>query len=176
MLSPLALAMNSYLRRALDDIDRTVGGADVSALEQRLDGQWSVGEILEHLTLAFTANRQTLEKVLASGELRARRPRLTQRFWRTVVIELGVFPRVEAPEPTRPRGTVQADRSLVTIREALVALDATLGRVTARFGDAVPVSNHPFFAGLTARQWTRFHWRHTQHHMRQARRRLAGPR
>lgn len=166
--------MNSYLRLALDDIDRTVGGADAGLLNRRLEGKWSVGEILEHLTLAYTANRQTLEKVLASGELRARTPRLTQRFWRTVVIELGVFPRVEAPDSTRPRGSVPADRGVATIREALVALDETFGRVTARFGDRVPVATHPFFAGLTVRQWTRFHWRHTHHHMKQARRRMAG--
>ena len=37
------------------------------------------------------------------------------------------------------------------------------------FGDSVPVSNHPFFAGLTVRQWRKFHWRHAQHHMKQVR-------
>jgi len=157
--------------RALAAIDEAAGALDVAAIARPVSGRWSIAEILEHLTLAFKANAVALEKPLVSGELRARKPDLKQRFFRTLVIRFGYFPRVEAPEVTRPSGTIPPERSLAALRDALTTLDAMLTRVAARFGEDVPVTNHPYFAGLTVRQWRAFHCRHTLHHMQQVRER-----
>jgi hypothetical protein len=166
--------MDAFLQSALDTIDEAAGRLDAPVMARPVAGQWSIAEILEHLTLAFTANAVGLEKALASGELRARQPRVKERLARIIVVDVGYFPRVEAPQMTRPHGSIPPERSLAAIREGLTALDATLTRVAARFGEAALVSNHPYFAGLTVRQWRKFHWRHTVHHMRQVRARAAG--
>jgi len=159
--------MNTYLRSAREAIDDATHGLTPAAIGRAVEGRWSIGEILEHLTLAFRANAVALEKVLASGELRARRPSITQRLGRIVVTDFGYFPRVEAPETTRPTRAIPADRAVSEIRDALDRLDGTLARIAARFGEDAPVSNHPYFAGMTVHYWRKFHWRHTVHHMAQ---------
>ncbi|MCA1562000.1 MAG: DUF1569 domain-containing protein [Acidobacteria bacterium] len=165
--------MDAFLQSALDAIEEAAGTLDARVMARPVAGRWSIAEILEHLTLAFTANATGLEKALASGELRARTPRFRQRLARVLVVDVGFFPRVEAPEMTRPRASIPPDRALAAICDALTTLDTALTRVAARFGEAVAVSNHPYFAGLTVRQWRKFHWRHTVHHMRQVRARAG---
>jgi hypothetical protein len=163
--------MDHYLKRALEEIERTVVPLDPGVLTRTVDGRWSACDILEHLMLAFKANAATFEKALASGTLKARPPRLAQRVGKLLVIDLGYFPRVEAPEGTRPCGSITPDGSLAAIRDALVTLDATMSRFVSRFGVEPLAANHPYFAGLTIPQWRKFHWRHTVHHMRQVRER-----
>lgn len=160
--------MNPYLHSALSAIDDATGTLSVDVIVRPLDGKWSIAQILEHLALAFRANATVLEKVLASGELRARKPRVRQSLGRRLVLDLGYFPRVPAPEVTRPAG-LAPEQSLASVREALVRLDEVLSRAAARFGEDVRVANHPYFGGLTVRQWRKFHWRHTTHHMQQIR-------
>ena len=165
--------MNPYLECSRDAIDTAAGGLTPEILVRKAEGRWSIAEILEHLMLAFTGNAASLEKALVSGELRASRPMLKQTLARILVVEIGYFPRVEAPSGTRPTGVIPVERALPAVREALHALDATLERTAARFGMDVPVSNHPYFAGMTVRQWQKFHWRHTRHHMNQVSRRRS---
>jgi hypothetical protein len=163
--------MNAYLQSAREAIEGAVGRLTVEALQHRTEGRWSIAEILEHLTLAFNANAAALQKALASGELRARQPTLKQTLGRILVVDVGYFPRVEAPSMTRPNGTIPAERALSAIGEAVDALDGTLAQVGEKFGADVLVSNHPYFAGMTVRQWQKFHWRHTRHHVKQVRKR-----
>ena len=138
-------------------------------LRRSARGRWSAADILEHLTLAFRLNAAALEKALASGELRARPPGLAQKLLRTLVTDIGYFPRAEAPATTQPSGSIAAEHSVAAIREALMSLDDALTRAAARFGADVAVVNHPYFSGMSVRQWRKFHWRHTVHHMRQVR-------
>jgi len=161
--------MHPYLGAALDAIEGAVGQLDVPTIGRAVEGRWSIASILEHLTLAFRGNAETVEKALASGEARGRPPRITQALARMLVVELGYFPRIEAPERTRPSGSIPPERSLTTVRAALTALDANLTRASERFGDRARIANHPYFAGMTVPQWRKFHWRHTVHHMRQVR-------
>jgi hypothetical protein len=167
--------MDPYLMAARQEIDAAVGALPLETIARRPPdpGRWSVAQILEHLTLAFTANTVAFEKALASGELRARRGVLKQRLGRAMVVDLGYFPRVRAPEMTTPSGSIPVERSVAAIRDALEKLDGVLSQVAARFGDDVLVANHPYFAGMTVRQWRKFHWRHTVHHMRQVRHRAG---
>lgn len=160
---------NAYLDAARDEIERAIQGLAPAAIARGVPDHWSIGEILEHLTLAFTANAAALEKPLASGELRARTPNLAATLLRVLVVDVGYFPRATAPEMTRPTGSIPPERSAGGILDALSALDATLIRVSERFGDDVRVATHPYLSGLTVPQWRKFHWRHTVHHMKQIR-------
>ncbi len=161
--------MHHHLQLAVDAIDHTTGALSIDALNLRVEGKWSIAEILEHLTLAYTRNAAGFAKVTESGEARARRPAVKQLVARTLVVDIAYFPRVKAPEPTTPTGSIPADRVRESARAALAALDVAAERAVARFGDALPLLNHPYFAGMNVRQWRKFHWRHTAHHMRQAR-------
>ena len=159
--------------RARAEIDRAVEGIGAETLRRAAGNAWSIAQILEHLTLAFTVSARSLEKALASGELRARRPLLKQRLARILVVEFGYFPRVAAPEATVPTGSIAPECAVSAIRRAIDQLDVTLTRAAQRFGERALVANHPYFAGLTVQQWRKFHWRHTRHHMRQVRQRRA---
>lgn len=164
--------MDRYLMHAYEAIEQNAGALDNATLAAPVNGKWSIAQILEHLTLAFTANAAAMEKALASGVLRARTPTLAQRMARVIVLELGYFPRVRAPEMTVPSGSIPTDRSVAAIREGLTLVDAALTAVATRFGEHAAVMNHPYFGGMTVPQWRKFHWRHTLHHMRQVRVRI----
>jgi hypothetical protein len=164
--------MDRYLCALGEAVDDAAGDLSPDLLGRPVDGRWSIAEILEHLTLAFAGTATALEKALASGELRARPPVLRQRFWRFVVLELGYFPQVAAPEKTRPTGRIAPERSVDALHDAVRRLDAALTRAADRFGGRVAVANHPYLGGLSVLQWRKLHWRHTVHHMRQVRRRI----
>ena len=160
-------AVHRYLQSARDAIDGAVGRLSAEVISRKSDGRWSIAEILEHLTLAYTGNAAALKKALESGELRARKPLLRQTLGRILVVDIGYFPRVEAPSGTRPSGTIAPERALPAARDALEELDRALALVGQRFGETLPVANHPYFAGLSVQQWRKFHWQHTRHHMKQ---------
>ena len=162
-----------YFAAATRALERAAGALDTVTIARPAEGRWSIANILEHLTLAFRANRAAIDKALASGETRGRKPRILQAVGRVLVVDLGYFPRVEAPESTRPSGTIPPQETVAALREALAALDASLSRAADRFGEKARVANHPYFGGMTVPQWRKFHWRHTVHHMRQVRRRAA---
>ena len=159
--------MHDHVQRALDALDRTTGGLAVEALGLRPRDKWSIAEILEHLTLAYTRNAAGFAKVVETGQPRATAPTFKQRLARTLVVDVAFFPRVRAPEPTTPTGSIPADRIRESARAALVALDLAMDRAEARFGVELPLVSHPYFAGMNIRQWRKFHWRHTVHHMKQ---------
>jgi len=163
--------MNRVLERASREIESATRHLTVAELERSVDGAWSPALILEHLTLAFRLNVSALDKALAAGETKARRPTLGQWAARVLVLDIGYFPRAQAPEGVVPSGSIPAERVRAAIAEALVALDAALDRAAARFGERTPLLRHAFFAAMTVRQWRTFHWRHARHHMRQVRRR-----
>ena len=143
-------------------------------LRRPAHGRWSIAQILEHLTLAYSANAAWIDKALQSGQPRVSAPRLKQILGRVLVLDLGYFPKVSAPEMTVPCGSIPEERSLAAIRESLTLLDTTLTRAAERFGADVLVCNHPFLGGLSVRQWRKLHWRHTIHHMKQVRVRAQG--
>lgn len=167
--------MDAYLGAARQAIEAAVTPLDAQTIGRPVEGRWSIGNILEHLTLAFSANASAIDKALASGETRGRAPRMTQTLGRILVVDFGYFPRVETPESTRPSSSIAPEQSLATVCDALTRLDASLARAAERFGDRARVANHPYFAGMTVPQWRKFHWRHTAHHMRQVRDRAARP-
>lgn len=165
--------MNVYLKRAHDEIVAATGHLTVEQLARTAGGKWSPALILEHLTLTFRLNVSALEKALASGATKARKPSLYQWLSRVLVLDVGYFPRANAPEGVVPSGSIPPEQVRAAIAEALATLDATLNRAAERFGERTPLLRHAFFAAMTVPQWRRFHWRHVRHHMRQVRARSA---
>ena len=159
---------------AREAIDAAAGHLPVDVLRRPAHGRWSIAQILEHLTLAYTANAAWIEKALQSGEPRVSAPRPKQILGRVLVLDLGYCPQVSAPAMTVPCGSIPEERSVAATREGLTLLDATLTRAAERFGADVLVCNHPFLGGLSVRQWRKLHWRHTIHHMKQVRGRALG--
>lgn len=165
--------MHHHLQLALDAIDRTTGSLPTETLNLRAPGKWSIAETLEHLTLAFRRGAAGFAKVAESGEPRATRPTFSQSVGRILVVDVAYFPRAKAPETSMPTGSIPPESVQESAHAALVKLDLAATQAVARLGDAVLMLNHPYFGGMNARQWRKFHWRHTVHHMRQVRDLLA---
>ena len=165
--------MDADLARARAAIRATTGDLTVERIAREVPGRWSIGQVLEHLLLGFETNVAALEKALAAGATLASRPTFVQLLTRILVVDLGYFPRVQAPNSVQPRGSVGADRVREAIDEALVRLDTVLARAAERFGEDTPLLKHRYFAALNVRQWRRFHRRHTLHHLRQVRARAS---
>ena len=67
---------------------------------------------------------------------------------------------------TVPDG-LSGEEALALARRTLRELDAAAQRCADTFGANVRVADHPILGGFTVRQWRRFHWVHTRHHVRQ---------
>ena len=159
--------VDPHLRRALDAIDEATRGITEEGWRRAAPGQWHSAQILEHLGKAYGSTAYILDKCVTDGAPKGRRPSWRQRVFAALIVDLGYFPTgVSAPEITRPGGLAGTE-ALAYARETLQALDAAAARCEAQFGSRVPVANHPILGGFTLRQWRRFHWSHTRHHMRQ---------
>ena len=160
--------MDFYLQRALDAIDRETRGMTARQLAWNRDGKWSTAQILEHLSLAYSSTSKLMERCVQQGHAQAKQASLRERLITLTVVGIGYFPTGrEAPEWTLPRG-LDPDKVVTSIRAALADMDAKIAAAQARFGARV-VAVHPIIGPLTARQWRKFHWVHTRHHMKQIR-------
>jgi hypothetical protein len=161
--------MSPVLEATLKDIDRATEGMTDEQLAWHPPDKWSTGDILEHLSLAFAGTNRGMQIALQKNSARKREPTLRERLRVLMIIELGRFPRGrKTPEMVRPRG-MPAREALNFIRRNLIAMDELLSACEERFGAGTKISAHPIFGPITARQWRRFHWIHTRHHMRQVR-------
>jgi hypothetical protein len=164
--------MHPQLQAARDLIDLATRDVPYEELAHPVPGRWSAAEVLEHLRLVHSAGAAAATRYVSEGTTHARPPTLTQRMAGALVIGLGVFPKVKAPEPATPSGapplTIVADTLA-----ALDALDVAFAQVAQRFGERTPFMNHPYFAGLDVRAWRRFTFVHTRHHVAQVRERLS---
>ncbi len=159
--------MDFYLQQVLDVIESTAQGMDPGQMQRHRPGKWSSAEILEHLSRTFSGTVKAMQRVLDAGKPLARRPRLRERIAVGVVVELGYFPSGRpAPEFTLPRG-VPAEHVLSEINEHVRAMDQTIAACERQFGSSVKIADHPVLGPLSTRQWRKFHWVHTCHHMKQ---------
>jgi hypothetical protein len=167
--------VHHHFQLAVDAIRSTTGDLPIASLNLRPPGKWSIAEILEHLTLAYRRGALGFTKVAETGEPRAKKPTWQQAIGRMLIVDLAYFPRARAPEPTTPTGGIPVERVRESALEALAALDRAADQAEVRCGLEVPLLNHPYFAGMNLRQWRKFHWRHTVHHMGQVRAILGTP-
>jgi hypothetical protein len=155
------------LQRALEAIEAAACTLSGDDWQRARGGQWNCAQIFEHLGKAYGSTAYILDKCVADGAPKGKAPSWRQWFFAGILINAGYFPTgIKAPEVTRPTDVASAD-ALAYARETLSALDAAAVRCEARFGAGVRVANHPILGGFTIRQWRRFHWLHTRHHMRQ---------
>jgi uncharacterized protein DUF1569 len=161
--------MSPELARALQDLENATGDMSDHELAWRPEGKWSTGDILEHLSLAFSGTIKGAQIALEKNSPRKREPTLRERLRVLVVVGLGHFPRGrKSPEVVKPHG-VPPREAFHSIRQNLIAMDGLLTACEERFGSKTRLSAHPVLGPITARQWRRFHCIHTGHHMRQVR-------
>jgi hypothetical protein len=83
------------------------------------------------------------------------------------VVECGYLPTgIQAPKMVVPVGIDPATAVPVAL-SSLRQMDLALDEAAERFGPRVGLMNHPIIGPLSVRQWRRFHWVHTRHHLRQ---------
>lgn len=160
--------MDPLLQSALNAIDEATAGITDEQLAWRpRAGKWCAGEVLEHLSMAFSGTAKGLSKTLAAGKPNSRRPTLKERLQITWVVELGMFPPGrEAPAMVVPRG-IAPRQALAEIRANLIAMDKVIAQCDQQFGRRVEIFTHVILGPLRVQQWRKFHLVHTRHHMKQ---------
>lgn len=157
-------------------LDIAASGLDDEAGAVRVNGRWSIAEIVEHLDRTYTGTTKGFQRCLDLGTPRASAATLVSRTRKLVVVTLGFFPTgVEAPRHVLPSGQVALSAVMAGVRENLAVLDRTAGAVEARWGRQ-PVLDHPILGPFSIADWMRFHEVHTRHHRQQILARRGGDR
>ncbi len=166
--------MHPVFDQILTALETTTRG--ISAAELRYcpePGKWCAGEILEHLTLAYTGTTLGMTRTLERGTLEPDTPALKQKFFRGLVLGFGFFPPGrKAPKQVVPTGK-DPDYALASAKNSLPAMDLAISACAERFGDKAAILRHSVLGPLSAAQWRRFHLVHTVHHLKQIENRRA---
>ena len=159
--------MNRHLDRCLAIVlDATRGAGDESRV-RRDPNRWSVVEIVEHLTRAYSGTAKGFERCLEKGAPLATTPTLKQRVQQFALIGLGYFPEGrQAPKHIIPSGELDLNAVIDAVRRDLARLDATAIQTREKLGTG-KMLDHPIIGALTVDQWLKFHEIHTRHHARQ---------
>ena len=160
--------MDSYREETLAALGAVEGVSGAGLAQRGAPDKWSIAEILEHLTLAYTATTRGAKRCLERGQSLAGKPTLYQQLAALLVVQIGYFPPGrKAPEMVKPRG---ADGAEVArhIKRHFEEMDDTLRFCEQRLGKG-KMADHPVLGPLTIAEWRRFHWVHTRHHMKQVR-------
>ena len=165
--------MNPHLESCLAIVlDATSGGGAECGV--RTDPtRWSVAEIVEHLTRAYSGTAKGFERCIEKGGSLAGPATLAQGVRQFIVIDLGYFPEGrEAPKHIVPTGELDLPTVLDAVRRDLARLDEAAVRTRQAFG-AGKMLDHPILGPLTIDQWLKFHVVHSRHHAKQIRERRA---
>jgi carbamoylphosphate synthase large subunit len=160
-MHPHLLATRRLLDDALEGVDPS------SAAVRRVEGRWSIAEVVEHLALAYEGTVKGMRRVVETGAPMATAPSLRQRLARILIVDVGYFPTGRsAPRQVTPRGATFED-ALARAHAGLEALDVALDEAAARFGARRKLVNHPILGAFSVQDWRRFHRVHTRHHAKQ---------
>lgn len=155
-------------------IDTATAGLDDRQGAVRVDGRWSIAEIVEHLDRTYTGTSKGLERCLEGGAPRTSASSPGRRIRRFVVLRLGWFPSgIEAPRHVIPSGDIDLSAAVERARQHLGEMDDVFVRASSRFGRGA-VLDHPLLGPFTIADWARFHHVHTRHHCAQIRERRRG--
>lgn len=159
--------MNAHLEHCHAIIlDATKGAGDESRV-RRDPNRWSVVEIIEHLSRAYSGTAKGFERCLEKGAPLASAASLKQRMQQFVLFQLGVFPEGrQAPKSIIPTGELDLNAVLAAVPRDLTRLDESANRARGQLGSG-RMLDHPILGALTVDQWLRFHEVHTLHHARQ---------
>ena len=119
------------------------------------EGNWSLAEMLDHLTGAMRASREGFDPSVKPVHplVRFLLSRLTWWWW------IQVRSRLPRNVPAPPAMAPAAD---LDEAEALTAFEREVEAVSDWDG---PWSRHPFFGVLSESDWRRFHRIHAAHHL-----------
>jgi hypothetical protein len=164
-------AMDFCLERLQQGISDATAGLTAEMLSRRpLADKWSAGEILEHLYLTYTGTMRGMEKCLAAGKPRARKPAWQDRVRTLYVVGLGKLPEGrKAPAGATPKG-IPPDQLLREIQTKIADMDAVIAQAEEKFGKSTRLLDHPVLGPLSGAQWRKFHLVHGELHIRQLRR------
>jgi len=163
--------MNPHLEKCLAIVGDATNGAGDECRTRRDPKQWSVVEILEHLTRAYSGTAKGFERCVEKGVSLATGATTTQRLQQVVLISLGYFPAGrESPKQILPTGELDLGAVLAAVRRDLARLDESAARARQALGTG-KMLDHPILGALTVEQWMKFHEIHTRHHARQIQRR-----
>ena len=166
--------MNRFLQRAHDALETAAGRLTLEQLTARPQGKWTIGEILEHLSLTYSHTAAGARRALTEGRPIPRPASLRSRFRAFFVVECGYIPTgIESPKIVVPVG-IDPSTALPLAMDRLREMDRTLTEAAERFGTRRKLMSHPIIGPLNVRQWRRFHWVHTRHHVRQILARATG--
>jgi Protein of unknown function (DUF1569) len=159
--------MNSHLENCLAIVLDTTKGAGDESRTRRDPQQWSVVEIVEHLTRAYSGTAKGFERCVEKGAPLATAPTLKQRLQQFALISLGQFPEGrQAPKHIVPTGELDLGAVIDAVRRDLARLDESGAKARQALG-AGKMLDHPIIGALTVDQWMKFHEIHTRHHAKQ---------
>jgi len=159
--------MNPLIERLSNQIAQCTEGLSAESLAWHPEGKWSIGEILEHLSLTYTGTKLGFDRCLQAGKAAATETTLKGRLGAFLVTKVGYLPNGrQAPAPTRPKGR-PGNAVLSGIRQDIAAMDDAIQSCEERFGSDLKLLNHPILGPLSAAEWRRFHCVHGRHHLRQ---------
>ncbi|MBY0495573.1 MAG: DUF1569 domain-containing protein [Cyanobacteria bacterium] len=145
------------------------GGAECAV--RRNPGKWSVVEVVEHLTRAFSGTAKGFERCLEKGAPLATSTTIKQKVQQFALLNLGAFPEGrQAPKHIIPTGELDLSAVISAVRRDLARLDESAAKAKQALGPG-KMLDHPVLGALTVDQWLRFHVVHTQHHAKQIRQR-----
>jgi Protein of unknown function (DUF1569) len=159
--------VSSQLRRCLTIVERATAGAGNASQVRRDPNQWSVVEIVEHLTRAYSGTAKGFERCVEKGVPLATGTTIKQKLQQFGLINLGYFPRGrQAPKYIMPTGELDLGAVLDAVRRDLQRLDEAANKARTALGTG-KMLDHPILGALTVDQWLKFHVVHTEHHARQ---------
>ena len=160
--------MDPQLQKALALIEEATGGVTDDQLSWHPEGKWSSANILEHLARAFSGTVKGIERTLGAGKLDCRAGTTKEQLMVLAVVRAGFFPPGrKSPPMVVPKG-IPPQQAMHDIRANLGAVDVALAECEKKFGSG-KILQHPVLGPLTAREWRKFHYVHTRHHMKQIR-------
>lgn len=159
--------MNTHLDRCLAIVlDATKGAGDESRV-RRDPNRWSVVEIVEHLTRAYSGTAKGFERCLEKNASLATSTTFKQRMQQFALLGLGYFPEGrQAPKFIMPSGELDLTAVIEAVRRDLARLDESAATTREKLGTG-KMLDHPIIGALTVDQWLKFHEIHTRHHARQ---------
>ena len=159
--------MDFHLQRLQNVISDLTSSMTPEDLARHPAGKWCAAEIMEHLYLSYTGTVKAFERCLRMGKPVVSQPTLKQRVAVALVVGLGYMPEGrKAPKVTLPRGTAP-HKVLTEILAQIAAMDDVIQRCESRYGQHAHLVDHPVLGPLTGQQWRKFHWVHSQHHVKQ---------
>jgi hypothetical protein len=159
--------MNPHLESCLAIVLDATKDAGPGAGQRRDPEKWSIAEIVEHLTRAYSGTAKGFERCVEKGTSLATSTTLKQRLQQFALISLGIFPEGrQAPKHILPTGAIDLGAVIDAVRRDLARLDEAAIRTRDALGDG-KMLDHPIIGALTVDQWLKFHVVHTRHHAKQ---------